>query len=171
MLLDFLGTTRLRYYPARVFDVNAFWLVLAVIAGLVMAFIFLPVGSGVSTVMLLLPLIVVLVKPCFNLMKLLINYSLMFDLRKLAQSAGLVEYRDGVISSSVIFDYVETKNAIKITVYPNGVKNSDRVYQLSQRMSEIFGLTAFIDHEELRAVTYCMLKNDKRGASVNENEF
>ena len=94
----------------------------------------------------------------------------MIKLRKIANSEGLIEHRNDVVNASVIFCYQETKKAIRITINPNGVRNSDNVYQLSTRISEIFGYTAFIDKEELMSVTYCMFKTSK-DVHVDEDEF
>lgn len=165
-----MNVDKFEYYPAKLIDINYLLLTIAIIAGLILAFCFLSVGTELATFLLLFPTFVVIFKPLWNFLKLVTHYDVMIKLRKIANSEGLIEQRNDVVNASVIFYYQETKKTIRITINPNGVRNSDSVYQLSTRISEIFGYTAFIDKEELTSVTYCMLKNT-RDVHIDENEF
>lgn len=104
------------------------------------------------------------------------NYDAFSKLQKLANSESLVDFDKArgdygrAIRASVVFKYQEYGRYIDITIWPNGVEHSDNVYELSRRISEVFGYTAYVHKQNLTSVTY-RLNKYKRVRSLNANEF
>lgn len=101
-------------------------------------------------------------------------------LKKVVQAAQLIDYdneskltifgmRD-VVAGVKIF-YKKIGNKVEITCYPNGIKNSDRVSQLTDRLEEAFGITVYSVNRELTHTTYLLGDISSNKQEVHENDF
>lgn len=102
------------------------------------------------------------------------------SLKHVIQSAQLIDYDDKSkttiwnmrnVIAGVKIVYRETNNGIEITFYPNGIKNSDRVSQLTDRLQEAFDLTVYSVDKQLTHTTYSLGDIDLNKKEVNNDDF
>lgn len=110
-----------------------------------------------------------------------IHYKEFQDLKKVIQSAQLVDYDDKnktsifsmrqvIAGAKVMYKKLANGN-IEVIFYPNGIKNSDRVSQLTDRLQEAFGLTVISVDKRLTHTTYLLGDISLNKKEVNDNDF
>ncbi|MCT7704997.1 hypothetical protein RON43_01760 [Lactobacillus gasseri] len=110
-----------------------------------------------------------------------IHYKEFQALKKVIQSAQLVDYDDKnktsifsirqvIAGAKVMYKKLANGN-IEVTFYPNGIKNSDRVSQLTDRLQEAFGLTVISIDKQLTHTTYLLGYISLNKKEVNDNDF
>lgn len=102
-------------------------------------------------------------------------------LKKVIQSAQLVDYIDiekisilGLrqVIAGVKVTYERLNNCdIEISFYPNGIKNSDRVSQLTERLQEAFGMTVYSVDKQLTHTTYFLGDISLNKKEIDDNDF
>ena len=110
-----------------------------------------------------------------------IHYKEFQALKKVIQSAQLVDYDDKnktsifsirqvIAGEKVMYKKLANGN-IEVTFYPSGIKNSDRVSQLTDRLQEAFGLTVISIDKQLTHTTYLLGDISLNKKEVNDNDF
>lgn len=165
------------YCPAKIIRVNYVYLTTSVIVGLILCFsLGIHVSTSFANFMLFAPILITISPGIWNLLKMISNYTVINQLQKLVNSEKLVDLDNHIgtykknVRASVIIKYEECDKYIDITIWPNGIEHSDNVYELSKRMSEIFGYTAYVYKEKLTCVTY-RLNKCRKVSNFSENEF
>ncbi|MCT3322091.1 hypothetical protein [Lactobacillus johnsonii] len=111
----------------------------------------------------------------------IIHYKEFYALKKVIQSAQLVDYDDKnktsifsmrqvVAGIKVIYEKISNGD-IEISFYPNGIKNSDRVRQLTDRLQEAFDLTVISVDNQLTHTTYVLGDISSNKKEVNNDDF
>lgn len=111
----------------------------------------------------------------------IVHYKDFYALKKVIQSAQLIDYADKrntsifsirqvIAGVKVVCRKINNGN-IEIIFYPNGIKNSDRVGQLTDRLQEAFGMTVISVDKQLTHTTYLLgdISNNKK--EVNNDDF
>ena len=110
-----------------------------------------------------------------------IHYKEFQKLKKVIQSAELVDYDDKnktsifsmrqvIAGVKVIYEKIGNGD-IEISFYPNGIKNSDRVRQLTDRLQEAFDLTVISVDNQLTHTTYVLGDISSNKKEVNNDDF
>ncbi|PAB50508.1 hypothetical protein [Lactobacillus johnsonii] len=134
---------------------------------------------------LLSPLLLYIIAFSYSLLKWinlnLIHYHEYKSIKKVIQSTQLIDYADkdkisifGLrqVIAGVKVNYEELNNGnIKISFFANGIKNSERVGSLTERLQEAFGMTVISVNKKLTHTTYLLgdISNNKK--EVNNDDF
>ncbi len=111
----------------------------------------------------------------------IIHYKKFYALKKVIQSAQLIDYadknsisifgmREVIAGVKVVYKKLANGN-IEVTFYPNGIKNSDRVSQLTDRLQEAFDLTVISVDNQLTHITYVLGDISSNKKEVHDNDF
>lgn len=103
------------------------------------------------------------------------------SLKKVIQSAQLIDFDDKnstsifgmrkvVAGVKVVYKKLNNGN-IEISFYPNGIKNSDRVDKLTDRLQEAFSMTVISINQELTHTTYLLGNISANKREVHDNDF
>ncbi|TVV01409.1 hypothetical protein FOF70_08655 [Lactobacillus gasseri] len=109
------------------------------------------------------------------------HYKEFHALKKVIQSAQLIDYadknsisvfgmREVVAGVKVVYKKLANGN-IEIAFYPNGIKNSDRISQLTNRLQEAFDLTVISVDNQLTHTIYVLGDISSNKKEVNDNDF
>lgn len=111
----------------------------------------------------------------------IVHYKEFQALKKVIQSAQLIDYadknkisifnlREVVAGVKVVYKKLDNDN-IEIIFYPNGIKNSDRINQLTNRLQEAFDLTVISVDNQLTHTTYVLGDISSNKKEVHDNDF
>ena len=78
--------------------------------------------------------------------------------------------REVVAGVKVVYKKLANGN-IEIAFYPNGIKNSDRISQLTNRLQEAFDLTVISVDNQLTHTIYVLGDISSNKKEVNDNDF
>lgn len=106
-----------------------------------------------------------------ELIKLWVNHDLVFKLKLLINSGDLEDYRlsqyGREITHSAIFSVRVNPKTIHLTVYPNGIRNSDNVDNLANDISRIFNARVEkAPTNRFDSITYIIKKNPNKRLDV-----
>lgn len=127
-------------------------------------------------------LIVPVIYPLLKWINLhVIHYKEFQALKKVIQSAQLVDYEDKnktsifsirqvIAGAKVMYKQLANGN-VEVIFYPDGIKNSDRVGQLTDRLQEAFGMTVLSVNKQLTHTTYLLGNISHNKKEVNNDDF
>lgn len=133
---------------------------------------------------LLYPLLLYIIPFSYPLLKWinlnLFHYSEYRNLKEVIQSSQLIDYdknktsifnmRKATAGVKVIYKKSDS-GKVEISFYPQGIKNSDKIGLLTERLQEAFGMTVYSVDKQLTHTTYFLGDISLNKKEVNDNDF
>lgn len=109
----------------------------------------------------------------------LIHYRKYRALQEVVQSAQLVDYDKNKFSifntpkvlAGVKVVCKQSNDNLEITIYPKGIKNSDKVNMLTDRLQEAFGMTVISVNKHLTHTTYSLGNISAKKKELHNDDF
>lgn len=164
------------FNPLNPLNIHYSRLALSVVFGMLLDLITYSHLWGVFGITWILIITVVNYQSVIQVGKLIVNHDLVYKLQLLINSDNLTDQRmtpyGREVAHSVIFQIKNYANHIRLTIFPNGIKNSRNIDDLANAISRIFNAEVEkAPNSRYDSVTYIIKKYPTNRLDVTQHEL
>ena len=123
-------------------QVNWLHAISILIVGVLSSFTSLAININIAQVLLILTMGLILIEPLNSIIKLIAYKTIVGKLMKIVKAEKLQDFTVSsnhcYITNGVIIDVLENRQMYRLHFHANGIKHSDNIYHLDDRITESF---------------------------------